>query len=320
MRNYLLFLLTLALPQPAVAAGNVTVELSAEGDLVITGDAADNEIRISQTAPGEFFVKGVLTDLNGAPNDVTVTGVTKDIKVKLKGGDDSLHLERVDVNGNVKIDHGDGDGFTRLFDSDVAGDFTVKAMGGNDEFRNTSARIGGNMKIDFGDGDNDIGLDLFARGNLTIKVKGGEDFIQLSDGSGADGKVTIDAGSGENVIHLFGQTKAGILEVKAKGGADIFEIKRCASVHGNASIDLGNGDNTLVVEGLEVYGTLGIKTGTGSDELTLKPLFPICNSTVFGDTKVKLGAGDDTLTIEDLEFKGKLGIDASPGDDTLKLG
>src|SRR5690349_14561883 len=72
------------------AAGNVSVSLSAAGDLVITGDVLDNDIRITETGD-DFFIEGLNgTDINGAAN-VTLT-VTRDIRIHMAGGNDNVSI------------------------------------------------------------------------------------------------------------------------------------------------------------------------------------------------------------------------------------
>ena len=72
-------------------AGDVFIKVS-NGNLTVSGDARDNHISITQTAPGSFTIHGFLGEnfkQKGQPNttaDVLVTGVTQKITVNMNYG------------------------------------------------------------------------------------------------------------------------------------------------------------------------------------------------------------------------------------------
>ena len=90
----------------AVAAGGVTAEITAAGDLVIIGDADANELVVDQAglSAGEFRITPIAgTTINGLGGAQTFSGVTGGIYATLHGGSDRIELERVQVAGDVIV-------------------------------------------------------------------------------------------------------------------------------------------------------------------------------------------------------------------------
>jgi hypothetical protein len=89
--------LLLAAPD-ASAAGNVRVgSVTPGGDLRVNGDASGNDIAITQNAPGDIVITGRNgTTVNGQPS-VTRSGVTGELKVNPRGGDDTVEIDGVQV-------------------------------------------------------------------------------------------------------------------------------------------------------------------------------------------------------------------------------
>ena len=78
------------------------------------------------------------------------TGVT-DITARLGAGADRISFSSVTVTGDVAVFHGDGDGFTGVFDSDIGGDLRVGAGSGDDILSSVAVGITGEFKAVLGD-------------------------------------------------------------------------------------------------------------------------------------------------------------------------
>src|SRR4051812_7347020 len=89
-------------------AGNVTAKLVA-GSLVVTGDQQSNTLAVTQTAANSFTVTPVDgTTVNGQADPVTVSGVTRDLVLRLGRGDDRVQFgvgfgEPVDLNETITV-------------------------------------------------------------------------------------------------------------------------------------------------------------------------------------------------------------------------
>ena len=92
-------------------AGNVTAALTKNGNLEITGDNAANRIAVVYNG-GLIHVEssdGNATVVNGTVN-VDPAMLTGDLKINLKGGDDTVtvNLPNLTLPNNLKIDTGSG--------------------------------------------------------------------------------------------------------------------------------------------------------------------------------------------------------------------
>src|SRR2546423_10135015 len=87
--------LNLAWATWAQAAGNVELRLE-NGELIITGDDADNNIIVIQECCQTVIVNGRAdTTINGSSGRFDVEGVTHDVVINMKGGDDFVRVEVV---------------------------------------------------------------------------------------------------------------------------------------------------------------------------------------------------------------------------------
>src|SRR5687768_11420289 len=110
-------------------SGSVTAAV-VDGSLVLRGDKGDNALiievepaEVSAAAPGaavSVFVRAAdeTTTING--EGLVVMEVTKDLRVSLGGGNDSLRIEAVDLPRDLRIDSGAGDDTVTLDETGVA--------------------------------------------------------------------------------------------------------------------------------------------------------------------------------------------------------
>src|SRR5205814_9787219 len=109
--------LNLAWATWAQAAGNVEVR-EENGDAIITGDDGDNNIILIQDVGGSGGVLGVTgraeTTVNGRAGRFDV-GVTHDVIIKMKGGNDFVRVDSSSpLRNGLKINTGEGDDIIEL--------------------------------------------------------------------------------------------------------------------------------------------------------------------------------------------------------------
>ena len=97
-----------------VLSGNVTATIQ-DGNLIITGDAANNNIVISGGAVGEVVVSGgtdagigTETTVNGGVTVVALTGFTGDMLIDLRGGNDRVLVTSIAAPGAINATLGIG--------------------------------------------------------------------------------------------------------------------------------------------------------------------------------------------------------------------
>lgn len=181
--------LNLVSPTCAQAKGDVELTLE-NGNLTITGDEADNNIIIIRECCDKVLVTGrAETTVNGREGRFDVEGVTRDIVIKLKGGDDFLRVEMVSGSAalakDLKINTGKGDDIIELLGIAVQ-DATA---------------------IDTGDG-NDI---LFVDGVLNPNEYVRPDFR---------GGFALDSGSGDDLLEFHHAIFRGAVDVSMGSGDD----------------------------------------------------------------------------------------------------
>ncbi len=92
-----MFVYSECLENRPLLAGNVTTNFSG-GLLTLTGDAAANNVQITQLASGAWQVKGIGTKIDGSNAAATFSGVT-DISSDLMAGNDTLSILKGNITG-----------------------------------------------------------------------------------------------------------------------------------------------------------------------------------------------------------------------------
>src|SRR4029078_7526852 len=127
----------------------------------------DNNIEIVQTADDAFRIVGNGTTIND-DDEAVLAGVTGDVSVDLRGGDDTLTFD-----GGVS----GGDATTSL-----DGDLTVEGGGGEDSIELSDLVVGGALSIAGGGSDDSISLEnVEVTGDATLSGGAGSDEIELND-------------------------------------------------------------------------------------------------------------------------------------------
>jgi len=169
----------------AMLAGNVSTvfDNTVGGALVLTGDASANHLAIRQVAPNSFFVQGIGTkiNVNGQNfNSFTFQNVT-DVAVDLMGGNDSLAMANMTINGTLTIDMGDGsDVLSIVRVRENAEDLATITLGtGNDVAAFVNFSSTADIAIDAGDGRDAVALNHVVAGTV-----GSDNTLQVEMGPG----------------------------------------------------------------------------------------------------------------------------------------
>ena len=246
-----------ALESRLLLNGDVTAVI-AGGCLKITGDAQANDVIIEDTGtPNQVRVRtgASVTTINGAAGPVVLDGLTKDVKIDLKAGDDVLELTSLTVARNAKIKGGSGDNQVTVDDTTVVGDLCVKGSSGADTVNLVNGTaVGGDTTINLGNGDNALGLtDTAVIGRTTVKAGTGDDTVTV-DTLAASGQTTIRTGAGSDVVQIDDSTFGGKFSLDAGSGNDRIEIEvngagggPVSEFTGAASIKGSSGDDNIVI-------------------------------------------------------------------------
>jgi len=245
------------------------------GALKITGTDADDFVMVEKTTDGFTIsvANGSMISLNGGAEQqsVQVTGaITKGVQVDLKGGNDTLSWDEVDLQGNMTVAMGAGDNETNLTDTVISGNLSVTGLEGKDSVSLQSLmEVTGTTALNLGDGTNFLAT-----------------YAETSFGKG----LTYIGGSGLDVVWLTGSS------VRIGG---LFDAKM-----GAGDSDITIDATTSLLKGVNVL-TLDHSEATESADFSL--LSPQAN--ILGPVTIKNGLGPSTTSIQtDLLSAGKISI------------
>ena len=327
-------------------AGVVGMELTGGGNLVLTGDAADNQIEIGLNSPDEAYVRG----LGGTQIDLE--GVVFHVHTFELGLHDFDDYQVPALLGDLDINMGDGDDSVSIVDAEIGGlDYSLS--------------VHGDMDVDLGQGDDSFiynGGRTFTLGDIeypstgvsgTTLIKGGAgsgaDHIDVSQffandgikiltgasGNGLDqvtfeeafvvGEAELRGASGETEISVQ-QTRMDSLLMKGGSGDDGLFLGT-SEVTGNVRIDTGSASNGMPgdyvgVGSTEIDGNLKIDGRQGTTTVQFQPTLMGSSVTVHGNTTINTRGGSDSILIDDLEpavFMGDTLIKMGGGSDYVDI-
>jgi len=338
-----LLAITLLAPAPAHAAGNVTV-VHKGASLQIVGDAANNDIDLSQTVPGELVITGDSgTTVNGQPSE-TVAGLTGNVIIKLRDGNDRVAaLGVVAFPKSLKIDLGDAPTtqFVFLNGVQVERNLIVVGKNGNEMISIaphigtlTNPTVGGVLAFRLGGGINSAGLDSIQVGkNLVYAGRAGMDSLIIRTHGDTltapviEGSLRIALGGGASNSALVQSAQIGRnLVFTSKEGEDTIQVTEhhltgtIPTIGGSATVRLGDGKGTATFLSAQVEKQLRIVTGDGFDQVNVLPSpFSGASPTIGGVLSIELGHGTNFLHLENAAVTKKLKIRGGDDEDSIDI-
>ena len=196
------------LEQRQMMAGDVAVTVTNGGDLIITGDQADNQLVVTSTEPNnQFHVKGLNgTTINGQES-VVVNNVVDDIRINLRGGDNAILL-----SAHNEYNYANG------FEVD---DIRFNSGGGNDIIALQQVEMRGDFRVATGGGDDLVMIDESELDQARIRTSGGNDAV-LTNASMFQGIVDWNLGSGDDTVVSVDNVYTDDARFRGAGGQDLF--------------------------------------------------------------------------------------------------
>jgi hypothetical protein len=186
-------------------AGDVMASVHA-GTLFIKGDNLSNGITITAGAiPNQVIITGTTvagsgTTVNGITNaPVAVNNVTKDVKIKLLAGNDSVTVNNLTVMGTLKFNGGGGVNTIAVNSSTICGDLEVRTGGSADTITITSTLVNGEAEFDTGGDCDHLTLVGSTFGELDVHLEEGNDTLSITNTQ----VVTETKLNGDEGINLF---------------------------------------------------------------------------------------------------------------------
>jgi cyclophilin family peptidyl-prolyl cis-trans isomerase len=256
-----------ALESRTLLAGNVTAAI-VDGELIITGDDAANDISILETAAG-VIVRGNSTTINGGAADfvafATSVARTGKIVATMGAGNDKVQIDNLTLEGRVVFHGGEGNDSLGLTEATIKAGIGFHGDAGNDSLVMDQSTVEGSVLAFLGAGDDLVTLNgSEIKRSLVLYGRDGADGLNLNDskvgrwllgylGEGDD-DVRIANGSETKHVQLWGQRGADVVQVNESDTSRSFAAR------------LGAGDDAVSLEGDVDVGNRLIIRGNGGDD------------------------------------------------------
>ena len=241
-------------------AGDVTASIH-NGDLVIKGDDFANGITITAGATaGTVVITGInaggsATNVNGTANGVvTLSGFTDDLKISMKGGDDTVSITNLDVPGTAEIKGGDGNDTITIGGATIDSKLKIRLGKGDDNLSITDTDVTGRTRIKGRGGNDDVTIEgsMFTR--LRVLLGGDDDTLDIS-GTTVSVKTRLNGGDGTN--SFTNGSGNSLANLKDKNFDDDDDTSPTIAISGSATVNEG-----------ALYTLNLSSTGTGGDTIT----------------------------------------------------
>lgn len=275
-------------------AGNIAVGSLANGDLLFRGDGSDNSMVLERQADGNIWAHGTDgTTVNGVDVGLLISdgaALDRGVTFRMRGGDDSIALNNLEITGRLDIDMGGADDTVLLDEIEMRGKATINLRSGHDAV--TLIRFAG-------------------YGDLNIQTGAGHDGVSLLDRCYMEtARFELDTASGNDSLWIDEAAFFGDVFVAMGTGSDSFEAINRTWFAGDLTVRLGSGDDSLRMSSLyytDVYdlGSLDLDTGGGDDLVSLK------NQYAQRGTQISTRGGNDLVAISGSTFLQLDGADYS---------
>ena len=218
-------------------AGTVRIEISNAGDFRLRGDNADNQFTVEQGSSSLRFTSldGTTFEFNGNEStQLFIGGAPRDVRIDLRGGDDEIRFEAVDV----------------------ADDLIIRGGAGSDQITMAGSMVGDDTRIDGGSGRFDD--------RLVIEDSVIGDDVRLNIGAGQIASVTA-----ADCADVSGSTIHGDLNIRGSRGKSCV-ILQDSDVNGKTAVNTGRDNDSVVIDGMELASDIRISTSSGEDDVTLE--------------------------------------------------
>ncbi len=279
--------------------------------LWITGDNASNTIEITTgDSPGQWIVSGIgSTTVNGQARFV-VSGVTRDVVIRMRGGDDVVSMASMHVPRDLRVDAGNGNNTIDLTDVQVRRHGVLRNGRGqinewfiaNSEVRGGVTLLGGRGADRFDFSDTRIGTAGRGR-DLRAVLGGGDDLLVFAGGSvGRSISISTNSRSGQNPGVWIGHE------------GEIIDDELLTTIARDVRIRGGSGNESIRINATSIGRGLQVRSGRGDDVVDL------FGNSIGRNASVMLGRGLNQAWIDEVAVSNRFTIRGSRGSDSVQIG
>ncbi|HQZ68682.1 MAG TPA: hypothetical protein PLY87_26525 [Planctomycetaceae bacterium] len=229
------------------------------GNLIVHGDNVGADIEVSQIRAGQITLTGHNTTINGSMKPMTFSNVTRDLRINLGSGNDSVAFNEstpIKIRGNLSVQGGHGDNQVSTISGspgslNVGGQLTiVNLQAGTSLTTLYNINVNGDVKIVNQGGNCMVAIDVNSqgydlppqntiRGNLKIVNGGGDIALVNLQSLDVRGSVYITNSSGTALVEIGGHDPLDShRHSKIAGGLQIVNGPGLVSQVGIRSIDV----------------------------------------------------------------------------------
>ncbi|MBX3439733.1 MAG: peptidylprolyl isomerase, partial [Planctomycetaceae bacterium] len=300
---------TESLESRTLLAGNVVAAV-ANGNLTITGDAANNSVEVT-VVDGDIVVRGLDgTTVNGSANTFVAfadtTTITGNLAVSLAAGLDTLRLTGpLTVNGTTRILDVLGASQIGITDVTLKGLVMINTGHDGDTVSLVGAELTGDLKIDVGGGQNLVSVfDSTVEGDVFVTAGG-----QQKQFHGLRPRPPVPPWVSENrLLSRLRQRHEGLASRLPSPPPKLASrLEELLDRHARNELD---GQNDIIIED-STTGSLWFFTGKGADNVIVQ------DSTIEGNIHGNTGAGNDFVLFDGATVTGQTHLLLMQGDDSL---
>ncbi|MEX2175425.1 MAG: hypothetical protein WD872_13770 [Pirellulaceae bacterium] len=316
----------------ALLAGNISVDVSG-GNLIVRGDNQANGVAILQLDDGAYAVVGFNgTRVEGSADPFVVEGVTGNIDVDLKKGDDLIGVGN-DPAGLILLaqefgfgdDLGDAqalqDDLLALLDDagaperlEVPRNLNIRAGDGRDGV-GIAGDIGQAVIVNLGNGDNTLVVVDSTVGGSLVAIGGKARDTLFVANTQIDHAFVANLKAGRNIADVANSSIGHSAVVTTGKHVDIVDFADTSIGH-SLIVRTGSGDDDVRAhahdgEGVDINGNVNIDTGSHRDYVEL-------TGVVDGNVNIRTGNHDDEVFLSGLAVHNSLIVNLGSGNDDLE--
>ena len=273
-------------------AGIVVASLNANGNLIISGDGLSNSIDLTTNLDGDIVISGssgTEIEFGGTLStnhtiSLSEVGMLRDVRIRLKGGDDTLTINDLDVSGQLNVNLASGNDQLQASMVNVTSQVIVSCGGGSDQVDLQLMDATGALHVNLGRagsvGSDALVVNLFSSGQSST-IRGGSGATDVSIiSSQFTGNVKFNLGSGDDTLDLLDTSATQMTANLGRGDDQVF--CNLLDVGESMNLQLAGGDDTLTFSGPCSVGGDYTLNGNSGDDST----FFLFLNTVTGESRI----------------------------------
>lgn len=282
-----------ALESRNLLAGNIIGNLIGT-TLALGGDAADNQLHVTEVAPNQIQVTGLTgTSINGAPSVLFAGQLIENVIIRTSSGDDTAVVENLSLsdtpNGNLLFFMSDGNDVVRMKNVTTTNSIRVHSGRQNDIVQGKSISTQGTLLVETDLGDDTVALYRAKARNIEVDLQQGNDHFSLYLGK-SDNNISIDTGTENDTTRLAYVQAGNDINFVSGDGNDHFGsyVLRAGN---DVNVATGDGFDNVHMNRTRANHDVNVFTGQESDRVHMN------RTKASNHIVVDLGDGNDLAII-----------------------